>query len=107
MRNFKKYFYVKLKQFSKHHVPSGLILLIDALFCLFALIISFLLIKSSTVFFEDYNYYLLTFGSIFFIQFMSIYAFRSYLGIVRYTNLRDAFKQITSCIIHCFFYNYS
>lgn len=102
MRSFKKYFYLKLKQLSKYHVPSSFILILDALFCFLALFLSFLLIKSSTAYFVDANYYFVRFGGIFLIQFMSIYAFRSYLGIVRYTNLKDAFKQVQAVLFTVF-----
>lgn len=98
MKSFKKYFLLKLKKLSKYHLPSSLILLLDALFCFVALLLAFLLIRSSTAYFEDTNHYMLRFGSIFMIQFMSIYTFKSYLGIVRYTNLKDAFKQIQAVL---------
>jgi FlaA1/EpsC-like NDP-sugar epimerase len=98
MKAFKKFIFLKLRKVSKYHVPRGLILVIDALLCLFALLLSFVLTISTTSNSNTENQNLLYFGLIFLIQLLAILLFRSYLGIVRYTNLRDAFKQIQSIL---------
>ena len=102
MKTFRKFIYLKLKKLSKYHVPRTLILSLDAILCLIALLIAFLLIKSSAGYSNNLDYYLLRFGAIFLIQFFAILAFKSYLGIVRYTNLKDAFKQIQSILFTVF-----
>jgi len=98
MKNFKRFIYHRLKEISKYHVPRGLILLIDSFLCLIALLITFGLTNSTITNSNTESYNLLYFGIVFLIQFLSILFFRSYLGIVRYTNLRDAFKQIQSIL---------
>lgn len=94
----KKFIFLKLKKISKYHVPRGLILFIDAVLCLIALILSFALTNSTFSSTNSENLNLLYFGIIFSIQVLSIIIFRSYLGIVRYTNLRDAYKQIQAIL---------
>ena len=102
MKSLKKLIYLKLKKLSKYHVPRTLILFLDALLCLIALLFAFILIKSSTEYSNSFDFYLLRFGSIFLIQLFAILIFKSYLGIVRYTNLKDAFKQIQSILFTVF-----
>ncbi len=99
MLSLKTFIYYKIKKLSKYHVPRGLILLIDSFLCLIALIFAFILIKSTAGTISFSNNYLISFGLIFLIQFLSILFFKSYLGIVRYTNLKDAFRQIQSILL--------
>ena len=94
-----KYLYYKLKKLSKYHVPRILILWIDTFLSFLALLLTFILIDSSTIsYFEVDDNYWINFGIIFIVQFLSIVFFKSYLGIIRYTNLKDAFKQIQSIL---------
>lgn len=98
MNTIKKYLYHKLKKLSKYHVPRILILWIDTFLSFLALLLTFILINTSTSYFEVDDNYWINFGIIFIIQFLSIVFFKSYLGIIRYTNLKDAFKQIQSIL---------
>ncbi len=98
MKALKKYFFLKLKKASKYHVPRGLIFLIDSVMSLIALFVTFTLIHLSFNNFYISKINVLYFGLMFFIQVFAIFIFRSYLGIVRYTNLRDAYKQIQSIL---------
>ena len=102
MYTFKKYIYYKLKKISKYHVPRSLILWIDTLLSFIALLLTFILINSASTYFDVDDKYWINFGIIFIIQFLSIVFFKSYLGIVRYTNLKDAFKQIQSILFTVF-----
>ncbi|MBS3737918.1 MAG: polysaccharide biosynthesis protein [Psychroflexus sp.] len=99
MNTIIKYLFHKLKKLSKYHVPRILILWIDTFLSFLALLLTFTLIDSSTIgYFEIDDNYWINFGIIFIIQFLSIVFFKSYLGIIRYTNLKDAFKQIQSIL---------
>ncbi|TKS57559.1 polysaccharide biosynthesis protein [Mesohalobacter halotolerans] len=99
MNTIIKYLFHKLKKLSKYHVPRILILWIDTVLSFLALLLTFTLINSSTIsYFEIDDNYWINFGIIFIIQFLSIVLFKSYLGIIRYTNLKDAFKQIQSIL---------
>ncbi|NBC58413.1 MAG: polysaccharide biosynthesis protein [Bacteroidetes bacterium] len=98
MNTIKKYLYHKLKKLSKYHVPRILILWIDTFLSFLALLLTFILINTSTSYFAVDDNYWINFGIIFIIQFLSIVFFKSYLGIIRYTNLKDAFKQIQSIL---------
>ncbi len=88
----------KLRLMSKYHVPRGLILVIDACLCLVALIFTFALINTTSNYLKEIDRVFLHFSIIFFIQLFAIIIFKSYLGIVRYTNLKDATKQIQSIL---------
>lgn len=98
MYTIKEFLYHKLKILSKYHVPRVLILWIDTFLSFLALLLTFILINTSTSYFEVDDNYWINFGIIFIIQFLSIVFFKSYLGIIRYTNLKDAFKQIQSIL---------
>lgn len=98
MYTIKTYLYHKLKTLSKYHVPRVLILWIDTFLSFLALLLTFFLINTSTEYFEVGDKYWINFGTIFIIQFLSIVFFESYLGIIRYTNLKDAFRQIQSIL---------
>ena len=102
MITIKNYLYHKLKILSKYHVPRTLILWIDSFLSFLALLLTFILINSSTTYFDVDDHYWMNFGIIFIIQVVSIVSFRSYLGIIRYTNLKDAFKQIQSILFTVF-----
>ena len=102
MYTFKKYCFYKLKKLSQYHVPRSLILWIDTILSFAALLLTFLLINSASAYFDVDDKYWINFGIIFIIQFLSIILFKSYLGIIRYTNLKDAFKQIQSVLFTVF-----
>ena len=102
MYDLKKYIFIKLKKISKYHVPRSLILWIDTVVSFIALLFTFILINSAVTYFDVDDKYWVNFGIIFIIQFLSIVFFKSYLGIVRYTNLKDAFKQIQSILFTVF-----
>ncbi|RRO19647.1 polysaccharide biosynthesis protein [Flavobacteriaceae bacterium 14752] len=102
MLSIKKTLYHKLKKLSRYHVPRGLILWIDTFLSFIALFLTFILINASTGYFDVGDNYWVNFGIIFVIQFLSIVFFKSYLGIIRYTNLKDAFKQIQSILFTIF-----
>ena len=87
MKTLVRFIFLKLRLLSKYHVPRGLILLIDAFLSLLALIFTFVLISSATNYLNTIDQFLLRFVIIFFIQLFAIVIFRSYNGIVRYTNL--------------------
>jgi len=97
-----RFIFLKLRLLSKYHVPRVLILSIDALLSLIALIFTFVLISSATNYLNTIDQFLLRFAIIFFIQLFAIIVFRSYNGIVRYTNLKDASKQIQSILFTVF-----
>jgi len=104
-----RFIFLKLRLLSKYHVPRILILLIDALLSLIALVFTFVLISSATNYLNTIDQFLLRFLIIFCIQLFAIVVFRSYNGIVRYTNLKDASKQIQSIlftVISIFIINY-
>jgi len=98
MEAIKKFAFVKLRKASKYHVPRGLIFFIDSILTLIALFVTFSLIHLSFNRFDLNNINILYFSLIFFIQIFAIFIFKSYLGIVRYTNLRDAYKQIQAIL---------
>jgi len=102
MLALKKFVFLKFKKLSRYHVPRGLILLIDVSLCLIALFIAFLLIESTVGSYFAKKHYIFKFALIFLIQFFSIVIFKSYLGIVRYTTLKDAFRQIQSILFTVF-----
>lgn len=102
MKAIKKFAFVKLRKISKYHVPRGLIFLIDSVLSFIALIFTFLLIQPSIRNPNLIELNLLYFGIIFLLQIFAIFLFRSYLGIVRYTNLKDAYKQIQSILFTVF-----
>ncbi len=102
MNAIKKFAFVKLKKASKYHVPRGLIFLIDSALSLLALFVTFTLIHLSFDRFNLDNLNISYFSLIFFIQVFAIFIFSSYLGIVRYTNLRDAYKQTQSILFTVF-----
>lgn len=102
MKAIKKFAFVKLRKISKYHVPRGLIFLIDSVLSFIALIFTFLLIQPSITNPNLIELNLLYFGIIFLLQIFAIFLFRSYLGIVRYTNLKDAYKQIQSILFTVF-----
>ncbi|MGX1023355.1 FlaA1/EpsC-like NDP-sugar epimerase [Psychroflexus sp. MBR-150] len=94
----KKLIFSKVKKLSRYHLPRSFILFIDVSLCLIALFFAFILIDSTVGHTYLEKYYIFRFVLIFFIQFFSILIFKSYLGIVRYTTLKDAFKQIQSIL---------
>jgi FlaA1/EpsC-like NDP-sugar epimerase len=102
MNALKKFAYFKLKKASKYHVPRGLIFLIDSSLSLLALFFTFALINISIDKFDINKINVAYFSLIFLIQVFAIFIFRSYLGIVRYTNLKDAYKQIQSILFTVF-----
>lgn len=102
MKTLVRFLFLKLRLLSKYHVPRILILAIDAFLSLIALVFTFVLISSATNYLNTIDQFLLRFVIIFFIQLFAIIVFRSYNGIVRYTNLKDASKQIQSILFTVF-----
>lgn len=98
MKAIIKFAFVKLRKASKYHVPRGLIFLIDSILSFIALLFTFFLIHPTITNLNLLDVNLLYFGLIFLIQISAIFMFRSHLGIVRYTNLRDAYKQTQSIL---------
>jgi len=98
MTAIKKFAFHKLRKMSKYHVPRGLIFVIDSFLSLFALFVTFCLIHTSFSTFNFSKINIFYFTLIFFIQLFGIFIFKSYLGIVRYTNLKDAYKQIQAIL---------
>lgn len=102
MKTLVRFLFLKLRLLSKYHVPRILILIIDAILSLIALVFTFVLISSATNYLNTIDEFLLRFAIIFFIQLFAIIVFKSYNGIVRYTNLKDASKQIQSILFTVF-----
>lgn len=102
MLALKKFLYLKLKKASKHHVPRGFIFLIDSVLSLVALFVTFTLLYLSINSFSVDKINIFYFGVILSTQIFAIFIFQSYLGIVRYTNLKDAYKQIQAILFTVF-----
>ena len=78
----------------KNYVPRELIFIIDSFIALIAIQVSLTLINTiqvSNLSFSGFSFELLLFWSL---QLVSFILFKSYTGIVRYTGIKDAFRQI-------------
>lgn len=80
--------------FSKQNTPRWLILIIDLVFCTFSIVLAYLLRFNFRIPGNEMINLPLVMGIILCVRIIIFLIFRTYAGIVRYTNTRDALKIV-------------